>query len=525
MMKPRTTLKSAIMVMLMAIAACSFVACSSDDAPADGYVDNTPDDTELQAPDEPTTDQLAVKTDKTLYFVADYDLAPKRDVNVLSCLLNRFAEKKTISNLLSLADMQEGDYLIVDGSEVSAISANEELKAAVTQFYQKGGVLLFHQMKAENIQDFFKAIDVTIPINSDNDDDAAELHVYFQPTSCPTLYTSHYENIDAAQAENITERRLGEMADAIISEVKSWVEDIRTPSVLHSLTRAGEGLADINNLTRSYSASTHNSYTFYNGNYEGHKLAGDNGRTDNFDFFMNVWAVKSDTDDRYFYVEISQNLAFRPAYVSEYKKAKGAKLRKVNEWCGHTYHWNVMIEGADQNNVSVLAYNPKTTEHTTSYTKGVTWSVGGTGTLGYNEAQGGSASGSMNVGLSINSSSTWTVDDVEYVDETAEQGRNQIGGDFKLKEAEAHYAAGNYGLVSITQPAAVAKSTFSPAMAFIVKVDGTDPNKDNVRINFSYAIQMVSYCGWSNGSSGEMDKYFHNCDGNMYVDLSGINYQ
>jgi len=471
----------------------------------------------------PTTDQMAVQSAKTLYLPEGLVSSKKGDNDcVLDNLLNRFKNKLTLTDSTSLAAMTEGDYMLLYMEKSDIANVKPELKAAIKTFAQKGGILVFLETSSECIDEFVNnSLELNWAVQPDDDKYEDIMHVFYVPVNGHTLHFSHFEDFPQDQVENANGYSRGLISDKMLTETSEWVQDMANASRARTVVRKVDGEKKIIDLQSSLSFTHHDSRTIIKVGYQTPSMVNGN-RTDLFDFMFHVWAIKADNGDRYFYVEMNQNLDFGSASIGEYVYRKGLKIYKINEWWGHWFDWNMHVFGPKSSNVTIEDHGPHTTETSKSISSGISWSASGTGTCGMSGG-GDTMTQSATVGLNVSKTRTIDVTDVTYYDRTGSHGTNHVGGRFNLAECEA-YADTGIGLVSISKGAGVAHSTFCPFMSFIAKVDKSDPNKDNVTLHFGYTIELISYRGWNAVAYGVTETDTRECDGTVDIDLSRIKY-
>ena len=103
-------------VMAAALVMCLPMCLTSCTDNNDNSVTTDDDDEMPVVETTPTTDQLTVTSNKTLYILTDYqpDEAKVGKDCIIRHLLARFSDKKMVTDEESVAGMQEGDYMLLE---------------------------------------------------------------------------------------------------------------------------------------------------------------------------------------------------------------------------------------------------------------------------------------------------------------------------------------------------------------------------------------------------------------------------
>ena len=523
-------LTAAIAVALpMCVTSCS----DKDDNPV-----TTEDEEDLPVVENiPTTDQLTVTSNKTLYILTDYqpDEATVGKDCIIRHLLARFSNKKMVTDEASVSGMQEGDYMLLY-LENSATADNAELRAATRKFISQGGIVMFAETPAVDMETLLNhgTTESELPVMADEEDKGTDLvHVYFNPSYSPTFYHAKFDNFDTEQAEHITDYWLGKVADLVITGTEKWVEEARSSKFARALTRADVNSGDLtlSQNNRTIHQEVYGSYYFNNNDYANEKACL-GGNTDYFQISVDVWACKSTDSEgktfRLFYTEVYGNLSFGNACLGvkdgkdyAYTWKKGGHIYKVNEIWGKDYTWKMHVNGVSENNMEIVAHTPVTTEYSGSYSEGISYNLSGSMTLGVQGAN-GVATGTFGGGLSISSSTSTSWTDVSYEDMTGEEGKTHVGGKFNFRPCTAKYSFGSKGNVGVTMGASCARHTFTPKSAFLLRVND-DTSK--VKLGFFYWVNLASYRAYDAGyAQGKMDIKGFQGSWDTIIDLSKINY-
>lgn len=484
----------------------------------------------------PTTDQLTVKSDKTLYILTDYqpNTAQVGKDCIIRHLLVRFSEKKIVTDEASVSGMQEGDYMLLY-LEDAATADNAALRKAVRTFIKQGGIVMFAETPAVQIETLLNrgAEGSSMPVIPDDADEQKDLvHIYYSPSYCPTFYHAKFDNFRLEQAEYITDYWLGKVADKVITETGKWVQDAATYKTVQAEphTKANPE-ANIDNMNKAIHMSVYGTYYFPNDYYA--KADANLGcKTNNFDIYVDIWPMKV-TDGqgnvcRYFYGEVTGTLSFQNACLDlqkgkdyAYIWKKGAYIYKVNEMWGHAYEWKISVDGPDASKVDVVQHSPSTSAQSGSSTEGISYNISGNISGGYQGDKPAlmlSLGGGLNISRSF--STSWT--DVTYEDHTLQYGKNYIGGKFKFHECEAKNHTGSKGNVNVILGAECARKSYQPNAAFLIRVnDDTSP----VTLNFTYWVDMISYRARSDYYlEGHMDTKGFLQSWDCPINLSNIKY-
>ena len=523
-------------VMAAALVMCLPMCLTSCTDNNDNSVTTDDDDEMPVVETTPTTDQLTVTSNKTLYILTDYqpDEAKVGKDCIIRHLLARFSDKKMVTDEESVAGMQEGDYMLLY-LEDPTTADNAELRAATRKFIKQGGIVMFAETPAVNMETLLNhgSAENELPVMSDDEDKLTDLvHVYFNPSYSPTFYHAKFDNFNTEQAEHITDYWLGKVADKVITETEKWVEEAPNSKQAQTRTRGdGSQQATIDNLNKAMHVCIYGSY-YFPSDYYAKAEANLGGKTNYFEIKVDIWPMKA-TDSqgnvcRYFYGEAYGYLSFKNACLDiknkkdyAYTWKKGAHMYKVNEMWGHFYEWQVKVDGVDANKVEILAQSPTTSEQSGSTSEGMSWNISGSIAGGF---QGDKPVGQVSLGGGVNISrsfnTNWT--DVTYENNTGAKGRNYVGGKFKFRECEGKYDFGSYGNVGVRLGADCARTTYEPHSAFLIRVNDAT---SKVKLNFTYWVDMVSYRAYVNsGSKGDMDTRGFLQSWDSTIDLSGIKY-
>jgi len=509
----------------VALPMCMTSCTDNDDNPV-----TTEDEDEMPVVENiPTTDQLTVTSDKTLYILTDYqpDEATVGKDCIIRHLLARFSNKKLVTDEASVSGMQEGDYMLLY-LENSATADNAELRAATRKFINQGGIVMFAETPAVDVKTLLNhgTTESELPVMADDEDKETDLvHVYFNPSYSLTFYHAKFANFDTEQAEHITDYWLGKVADMVITGTEKWVEEARSSKFARALTRSNDSPeGNLGDLNKAIHAEIYGSYFFPNSYYAADNLS---GKTNYFYVYVDVWPMKVTDGNgdvcRYFYGEVYGNLSFGNACLGVQKGKdyayiwkKGGHIYKVNEMWGHAYEWQVKVDGVDPGKVEILRSSPSTTESSGSTSEGFSYNINGSVTGG---TQGGNAvlMGTLGGGVSISTTRTSSWTDVTYENYTGAKGPNYVGGKFKFRECEAKYAFLSTGQVDVIMGAECARTTYSPNSAFLIRVNDAT---SKVKLNFTYWVDMISYRAYYN----KMDTRGFLQSWDYPIDLSKIKY-
>ena len=250
----------------MAVSGPVFVTSCTDnnDNPVSTENDDEMPDVEVT----PTTDQLTVTSNKTLYILYGYH-PNKSTVGkdcIISHLLARFSDKKIVTNEASIADMKEGDYMLLY-LEDPATADNEELRDATRKFINQGGIVMFAETPAVNMETLLNHGSwEELPVMPDDQNKLTDpVHVYFYPTYCPTFYNAKFDNFNTDQSEDITDYWLGKFAYKVITETEKWVEEAHNNKPAQARTRRNSEVETyVSEQNRAMHISVFGSYYFPN---------------------------------------------------------------------------------------------------------------------------------------------------------------------------------------------------------------------------------------------------------------------
>ena len=230
-------------VMVAALVMCLPLCVTSCKDDNDNNPETTEDEDEMPVvKPTPTTDQLTVTSNKTLYILTDYqpnEATVGKDC-IIKHLLARFSNKKMVTDEASVSGMQEGDYMLLYLENLSTAD-NAGLRAAARKFIKQGGIVMFAETSAVNMETLLNhgSVEYQLPVMSDDQDHETDLvHIYFNPSYSPTFYHAKFDNFNTEQAEHITDYWLGQVADKVITQTEKWVEEARNNKQAQARKRA-----------------------------------------------------------------------------------------------------------------------------------------------------------------------------------------------------------------------------------------------------------------------------------------------
>jgi hypothetical protein len=215
-------------------------------------------------------------------------------------------------------------------------------------------------------------------------------------------------------------------------------------------------------------------------------------RTNYYSVECDIWNVYSVSEKRnYYYIHQDFLGAFNDCYVGVYNKSiktKGCKtVSKVCEWYGQQVKLTTVPDGSAD--MRIHRTSPETTQSSTSYTSGVSYNLGGT--VG---VEGGKFAGSFNGGIGVNSSYTYTVNDVSIANLCVPA--TSLCWEFNLARAWTKYAPFQTACTSMHEGSASGRASFTCGTDFIISFpESTKDPKLNVKLDVTLR-RTCGKCGW-----------------------------
>lgn len=283
----------------------------------------------------------------------------------------------------------------------------------------------------------------------------------------------------------------GEQIDnavTILNEIA--VSSPRPVGVVKKSRAATDDLQTLTGATKVY-LSGDNTQKLGTGDYCEPKRAG-RTRVNSYDVEYDIWNVYSVSEQRnYYYIHQHFLGAFNDCYVGVYNKTiktRGCKtVSKVCEWYGQQV--KLTTKPLNSAGMRIHRTSPETTQSSTSYTSGISFSLGGS--VGY---ENGSGTGMVNAGLGLNSSYTYAVSDVS-ISNLCVPGES-LTWEFNLSRAWTKYAPFQTACTSMHEGSASGRATFTCGTDFIISFpESTKKPKLSATLEVTLR-RTCGKCGW-----------------------------
>lgn len=189
---------------------------------------------------------------------------------------------------------------------------------------------------------------------------------------------------------------------------------------------------------------------------------------------LDIWNAYSESENRqFYYIHQELTLPFQNLLLGECHEAAW----KSYGFYGKKLETTFKNEGA-QNGVVFHKLSPNTTQESKTYTTSVQYNVGGSIST---------SSASLNAGMTITHSSSYTVDDVVISNKgVAASQESQAAWAFDLREATGKYHAFYHGNTAITPGSLSGRETFISGADYIFSV----PQGHNNIWKFDYTVSL-----------------------------------
>lgn len=432
-------------LLLCCMALVTGTSCSDDDNP--GQEVNDP---EKWTDPFPSTDQLTVKHNNTLYYLSPWS---QESQAMSDNMINRYKEAVPYT---SGVKMEVGDAFFFTRQDITRIESDATLLAEFKDmFYKRSIIMMMEGGTSTDFNTVCTLLDCYNPYDYEEDSrDELLLWVFSGPLPSASGFYSKLkgttEGNNEGEAQEMDDYGQGINCDMISQSLK----DALQPKPLSNST------TNLTDLVEAYIVTEPASYSLPR---YGHPEQ-DYGKCDNFQVQAQIWSAYSQEQKRHFHLV---NLSFIAKVdvsfygewhnTSNYYKAYGICLTDVE----------LGFYPLRETSGVINKYSPTTTLHQTSYTSEVSMQLGGAINTSGPELSGG---------VSLGNSRTITINDIDIIDKCdPEAGWSTLKWQFKLREPTSHFNLLCYASSAIDEGAFVGRNTCSLSTDFIISVaDGDD---------------------------------------------------
>lgn len=214
-----------------------------------------------------------------------------------------------------------------------------------------------------------------------------------------------------------------------------------------------------------------------------------------------IWnAYSIDEGRNYYYIHQEIMCSFANGYVDVYRKAVGT-IAKVCEWYGKEIDITTTPHGDGALDMRIHQTSPSTTESSTSYTSGISGTIGGE--IGFS---GKKATGSVSGGVTISSSYTYTIDDVTISNLCSGSGSDgQLAWNYSLAAAFSKYAPFSWACTNLHEGALCGRTTFTAGTDYLISFQGSTVAP---LLKSTNKVTLRSTCSKAGKNSAEREKTY-----------------
>ncbi len=410
--------------------------------------------------EEPDNDSDAVKANGTLYYFSCAD-DEEKDNHLFDNFIARFGDRR----LWDGVELGKGDFLFLHKNDIEKANLNV-LKASLSN----GVVIVVDALESYSI---FKAFCEFCGIYNPLPDDEIDVsHTMFIIANADSNITSEgvmpYRGVffmlspesGAGKPETVSDYWQGVIIDQAIMKLN----EIRTES--NEGVPRSDWNDDMQKLVGAYKVFLSDGgyrHTLYKSDYQKGKVAKDS-QTNIYNVEYDIWNVFSLTEKRnYYYIHQeflgSFSACFKDVYNAKVKSGIGKSIAKVCEWYGD----NVTLTTTPYNSEGMQIHRNslETTSSSTSYQSGFSWNLGGE--IGF---LGKTPSGNVNSGISLNSSYSYTIEDVT-ISNSCVPG-SVLEWCFDLKNARCKFNPIKTAATAMEEGALAGRKSFTAGTDFII---------------------------------------------------------
>ena len=381
------------------------VATSCGDDEDDYAPDNVNDPEKLTDP-LPTTDQLGVTHNNTLYYLSFWS---KEDHMISENMINRYKEAVPYA---PGKKMEVGDAFFFTRQDIDRIQSDTDLLADIKDMFHKRSIVMM--MEGGTNEDFNTVctlLDCYNPYAKEDESYSDELPLWVFSGPLPSA-SGFYSKLNALSTAT------GADGKESVQTINEYGQGFHCDMTSQSLQRALEpkapsnGSSDLKNLISAYIVIGQNSYTAPP--VHGHE---GKGTTDNFQVEAKIWTAYSKDREEHFYLVNLGFIAYvEPSFYGEWHTKVSTLKMKGYGFC--LTDVNLEFAPVHPNGAIIHAHSPQTTERQSSYTSSVSFELGGSVSVTGPEISGG---------ISISNSHTETINDIEVINRTnPAQGSPQL---------------------------------------------------------------------------------------------------
>lgn len=435
--------------MILAIAA----SCNDD---KDGYDPDNVNDPEKLTDPLPTSDQLAVTHNNTLYYLSFWS---KEDHAISDNMINRY---KKVVPYVPGTKMEIGDAFFFTREDIARIQSEADLLADFKDMFHKQSIVMM--MEGGTNEDFNTVctlLDCYNPYVKGDDSHSDELPLWVFSGPLPSA-SGFYSKLNARSTATRTKGVKGAEGEKSVQTINEYGQGIHCDMTSQSLQRALEpkapsnGSSDLKNLISACIVIGQTSYIpppVYG--QEG------KGAADNFQVEVKIWTAYSKDRKEHFYLVNLGFIAYvEPSFYGEWHEPYKPTKMKAYGLC--LTDVNLEFAPVHPNGTIIHAHSPQTTEHQSSYTSSVSFELGGSVSVTGPEISGG---------ISISNSHTETINDIEVINRSnPNQGSPQLRWRFNLREPSSHFNLFCYASSAVNGGAKAGITTCSLSTDFIISV-------------------------------------------------------
>ena len=460
-MKKNFLLHCLLLCCMMLVAGTS---CSDDE---EVYDPSKVDDPEKLADPLPTTDQLAVKHNNTLYYLSAWS---KDDHAISDNMINRYKEAIPYAQGTK---MEVGDAFFFTLQDLARIQSDADLLAEIKDmFYKQSVVMMMEGGTNEDFNTLCTLLDCYNPYAKEGESHPDELTLWVFSGPLPSA-SGFYSKLNALSTN------AGAEGEESVQTIDDYAQGIHCDMTCQSLQGALKpkaltgGSSELTDLISAYIFVDQRSVEAPTYGSKGE------GKSVNFQLETKIWPAYSiDRKSHFYLVNLSFIAHTEPAFYGEWHaddwKAYGCCLT------------NVELKGSQfQSNEAVVHdYSPYTTQNQSTYTSSVSYQLGGIVNVSGPQITGG---------VTISNSHTETINDIVVNDLTnPAPGSPVLDWRFDLREPTSHFNLTCYMNSAIDAGAKAGITTCSLSTDAIIEIpDGRD--KEWV-ISFLPTLKTFYFC-------------------------------
>lgn len=442
----------------------------------------------------PEKDKEEVKVNGTLYFLSEADETDD-DTSMHDNFISRFPNRA----LWQDKKLGKGDYLLLKGSEIGAISL-DMLKESM----QAGAVVVIDRpLSAHQLLAFCDKTGVYNPLYRDGDDVS---HLTFVVASSDVPFYSTEDNYSyhglfmsvspRSDSDAFTDDYAQGGAADRIARLLNEINTVAAPA--KAATRNGD-LSELTTIATAYKVFLNDKslvQTLSRSAYRGGDYASES-QSNYYNLEFDVWNVHSDNEKRnYYYIHQEFLGSFAECYKGVHSKAVTTNgcytMAKVCEWYGDKVTVTATPSGCS--GMQIHRNSPATTNTSTTYTSGVEWNFSGDVSYSQESGWGGTAHG----GLTLNSSKTYTKEDISVYNNCS-PGR-KLSWTFDLKKPDTSFSPWRVAGTNMYEGAAAGRSSLSVGMDYLISFP--DSEKEPA-MHLETTVTLRSTCGKCGSICGE----------------------